>query len=641
MLNFYCSHCGQNIDADDSFAGMQAECPSCGNGIQVPATPASPAMPPPVQAAVPSPVAAAEKPAPRGKRFAWIATVIAFAILCRGAFPYAQDYVPGVVGGVLMALVFMVMLVLLAALPALLAGALALAFKKPFRSPLYLTYSIALLPLAVLFLLQMNSMTDSYRRSREPQAVWDKNYMGMPDTGPNEIERALQESEEIIAKTNQELEEYDRRIAAEAAAASEQEKSPVPAAETRTEAAAPASGPLSEPADAEALNELRRMDKLVVEFHMNMMRVSEAYEERMGKEKLTDLLDFGRIAADPEFRETKPRAERIVEITERAITEAVGILDDLPALYERHSIKEPFRHPGTRIYHELVISSESTFRDLWLQDFVIVDQTSAALNILKNSRDDWRMKDGRFEFDPGDNREKFMQSTNDILKSKNTKEELRQSIVRNLEIRKLIAKLPQEPAPEAKPSPSADAEIEQAKQVAANYIGTMLATSEKYDEIMKGINIPDLLDPARIAKDEDIKESRMRLARISLALDLARKRMDEDLNNLPAWFINHGIKEPLQNPDTQKASNLLIALAPMYKKYWDLELVKIDTLQTTIRYIYDHREEWDSEDAIFLLASKEEQRHYVELIDKLDLLDIEMIKLHEKILETLQGSGLF
>ena len=251
------------------------------------------------------------------------------------------------------------------------------------------------------------------------------------------------------------------------------------------------------------------------------------------------------------------------------------------------------------------------------------------------------MKEGRFEFDPGDNREKFMQSTNDILKSKNTKEELRQSIVRNLEIRKLIAKLPQELAPEAKPSPSADAEIEQAKQVVANYIGTMLATSEKYDEIVKGINIPDLLDPARIAKDEDIKESRMRLARIGLALALSRKGIDEDLNNLPALFISHGIKEPLQNPDTQKASNLLIALAPMYKKYWDLELVKIDTLQTTIRYIYDHREEWDSEDAIFLLASKEEQRHYVELIDKLDLLDIEMIKLHEKILETLQGSGLF
>ncbi len=639
MLNFYCSHCGQNIDADDSFAGMQAECPSCGNGIQVPAAPASPALPPPVQAAVHSPVAAAEKPKPRGKRFAWIATMIAFAILCRGAFPYAQDYVPGVVGGFLMALVFMVMLVLLAALPALLAGALALAFKKPFRSPLYLTYSIVLLPLAVLFLLQLNSMTDSYRRSREYQAAWEGNHMGLPETGPNEIERALQESEEIIAKTNQELEDYDRRIAAEAAAASEQEKSPVPA-ETRTEAA-PASGPILEPADAEALDELRRMDKLVVEFHMNMMRVSEAYEERMGKEKLRDLLDFGRIAADPEFRETKPRAERIVEITERAITEAAGILDDLPALYERLSIKEPFRHPGTRVYHELVISSESTFRDLWLQDFVIVDQTSAALNILKNSRDDWRMKEGRFEFDPGDNREKFMQSTNDILQSGNTKKELRQSIVRNLEIRKLIAKLPQELAPEAKPSPSADAEIEQAKQVVTNYMGTMLAIWDEYEKTVKGINIPDLLDPARIAKDEDIKESRMRLARISLALALARKRMDEDLNNLPALFINHGIKEPLQNPDTQKASNLLIALAPMYKKYWDLELVKIDTLQTTIRYIYDHREEWDSKDALFLLATKEEYRHYSELNDKLDLLDIEMIKLHEKILETFQGSGLF
>src|SRR5688500_17321930 len=36
MPLFYCSHCGQRIDAEDSLAGESALCPTCGGGITVP-----------------------------------------------------------------------------------------------------------------------------------------------------------------------------------------------------------------------------------------------------------------------------------------------------------------------------------------------------------------------------------------------------------------------------------------------------------------------------------------------------------------------------------------------------------------------------------------------------------------------------
>jgi len=39
MPKFYCSHCGQHIDADQSFAGSAVACPTCSGAIVVPGQP--------------------------------------------------------------------------------------------------------------------------------------------------------------------------------------------------------------------------------------------------------------------------------------------------------------------------------------------------------------------------------------------------------------------------------------------------------------------------------------------------------------------------------------------------------------------------------------------------------------------------
>lgn len=39
MPNFNCNHCGQNIEADWSLSGTNANCPTCGGAIQVPENP--------------------------------------------------------------------------------------------------------------------------------------------------------------------------------------------------------------------------------------------------------------------------------------------------------------------------------------------------------------------------------------------------------------------------------------------------------------------------------------------------------------------------------------------------------------------------------------------------------------------------
>jgi len=52
MAKFHCIHCGQRIDAPVELAGTDANCPTCGGAITVPALPhtTAPSTPPPLPA---------------------------------------------------------------------------------------------------------------------------------------------------------------------------------------------------------------------------------------------------------------------------------------------------------------------------------------------------------------------------------------------------------------------------------------------------------------------------------------------------------------------------------------------------------------------------------------------------------------
>lgn len=67
MLNFHCLHCGQYIDADDSFAGKLATCPNCSADVQIPHVMATEAHQEPDP--VPAPVAKNRKPSANRSKF--------------------------------------------------------------------------------------------------------------------------------------------------------------------------------------------------------------------------------------------------------------------------------------------------------------------------------------------------------------------------------------------------------------------------------------------------------------------------------------------------------------------------------------------------------------------------------------------
>ena len=46
-MRFACPHCGQHIEAESSWAGLMAQCPTCSGELQIPVTGLRPSTPPP------------------------------------------------------------------------------------------------------------------------------------------------------------------------------------------------------------------------------------------------------------------------------------------------------------------------------------------------------------------------------------------------------------------------------------------------------------------------------------------------------------------------------------------------------------------------------------------------------------------
>lgn len=372
MPLFYCSHCGQHIDADDSLAGASVACPSCSGTIIVPDGTA--AVPAPTTSKNPADTTHSQKTESRlvsvlGSRptkASGIAFLVGFAdVLTRPKSPLEQLGIHhrGIVSSLAESLGFLIGASLIALVISLLIAGVMSAFKRPFAASLARVYAVTVVVCALL------SVYGSYI-GRTSLAVQQGG------TAPSRDE--VKSAQEVISG----LESDIKSLAAESVG---------PDGLPRTTA-------LRFDSKTPASNDMERMRELTQEFLNDMISLQNEYLAALDLAGIDKLLVPQRVADDIGFRDSYAilaKARRTVQDFRGRVDE---LLLDYPKKFERSAMSPDAKKSMRSGFQQGLEKSTPLIKETWDIEVASVDRMGDLIELLESRRKFWTPLNGQFTF---------------------------------------------------------------------------------------------------------------------------------------------------------------------------------------------------------------------------------------------------
>jgi len=274
---------------------------------------------------------------------------------------------------------------------ALVVGGISAAFKKSFRTPLFICYGILVLPLALLFASSMGSLARGHRIAREvSEARKEQESHGAPVAG---AESGVQARAEMPTSSD-----TPERILSD----TERKK--------------------------EAQEELERLRLLALEFSRELEAVRKDLFGLVRKEDMTDLLSLERIAKDRGLHESNAKVAKIRKSIDDSRARALRILQDLPERFEKHSIKEPFKHPLTRKVSMSVEATVPLYLEFWDLEVKSFNHVVEALQHLDATRENWGDSGSGFQFTRDGDLERFIDMVGETKRCSTRQQKIREEL---------------------------------------------------------------------------------------------------------------------------------------------------------------------------------------------------------------------
>jgi hypothetical protein len=149
-------------------------------------------------------------------------------------------------------------------------------------------------------------------------------------------------------------------------------------------------------------------------------------------------------------------------------------------------------------------------------------------------------------------------------------------------------------------------EMERARNLIASYLNDMAALQNEYLASLDKAGLNSLLDPNRLAKDTDYKESR-KIIEDSKACAIAyTKKARAAVNSMPKRVKNAPGPEREKKEFLKGYEESVKRSMPLFEEVWDLEVKSVDYFTTIIDIFEEAHGSWSTQDETFMF---EQEKH--------------------------------
>ena len=400
MPKFYCTHCGQHIDAPDELAGSHAACPTCGGEIDVPAlgeqkqvAPEVPHQPAKLRRGTKSTAfwsARSLKATLGAGGLCLLGTVIRpstalerMGISDRGFATILGETLGGVIGAGLIALVI-----------ALVIAGIMSAFKKRFTESLSRGYSIGVLVVSGLALFG-----NFISRSNTPT------YSSYPK--PSEIQSAR--------NTISGLEDDIQSMISESVGPD----------------GLPRKTDLRFDSDTPATDDMGRLRELMQSFFNDMIELQNNYLQALEDDGIDTLLDANRVSRDTDFTESRRTLVRVKRTVADTRSKAGRILADFPERMKDYEFSATSDKKMLEGYQKGLKDALPLFREMWDLEVEAVEHMEDLIDHLEVTRIYWEPDQGMFMFERDRDLERFNAIMGKITKCVDRQTEIREKSLKS------------------------------------------------------------------------------------------------------------------------------------------------------------------------------------------------------------------
>ncbi len=403
MPIFYCTHCGQPIDADETLTGLEVGCPGCYAVIRVPASAPSPIYQPyqpPLFAQALARSAShdgEDSSAPAEWRVSPVLGTMAAFLLCLlkkiGEPPTSLDVALGNTGLVSIiagAIGYALAAGIVAVVIALIIAGIAAAFKKSFRTMLTRSYGIGVM-LVSLLMLAGPALTP--RNARTPSSQTNKN-------------------------THEELDKLQEDI-------HKMQSGVIPANDTSS-----SKTPTPVVGDASEMDITLRISR---QYFEEVGALQKSYTAELNNIGFPRVLDAGRLVADTDFSESYAMLDRTRVLVNEHGSKMREALASLPARIRASNLnprsRESYAQSAEKGTREALIS----FDENWALEASCIEQIKTIIDLLKDRRGHWQVSNNQFLFSEGSDLAAFNAALGKINEAVARQNEIKQKGVQNTE----------------------------------------------------------------------------------------------------------------------------------------------------------------------------------------------------------------
>ncbi len=372
MPHFYCLHCVQSIDAEETLVGARVACPSCAQVITVPGRiPHQMTTEARTFRAITLSFAEDEPPSPEKIRWGgavWV-TLAAFGFGFVNSL--LQPNLHGM-GGILgMAVGYALAVMLFGGIAALVVAGIRAALRKPFRPMLVRAYSVSVLViigLVMLGVLMGGNSTEIPARTLSVDA-WSASR-----PGGSEAQRARETLTQLQAnlKNVHEL--------------------PVPSE---------AGGKVTPPqfgAEIQGNDVLDKLGRLMQEMMAEMATVKQTYVVEVQRADIGRLLSAKRVAEDTGFVESRAMLAAFRKAMKEYQSGVEKVLADFPQKLESAGFDPVQKANALRNYEKGMIKVQPVLQENLELEVQTVELMGTIIDLLESTRADWQVDGERFYF---------------------------------------------------------------------------------------------------------------------------------------------------------------------------------------------------------------------------------------------------
>lgn len=404
MRNFYCSHCGQPIQAQEESAGMEVGCPTCHRSVRVPGPP---------RVAAPS----------ASRTWLWIGLAVLLAVMLTAAqiLMAAQPTAAGADSPEMASFLARTLSTLaIVGVPALLLAAvgvsLGLLTNPPVSRLTGLVFSILLLPLTV-YVLFGDSLTGARQVQNLIRLVETK-----ADAMPRDLARLFtRSSRPSSTPTRQEVSDAMAGIKADAekAIANFNDDRILPAPD------------LQFPTIPEPANDADKLRVLMQSFFLDMAALQNDYQKDLNAVGIETLLAPERIQADAGFTQSAQMIADMRKIVQKYKARSNALINSMPERLDKTGFNASLKAWLLNGFNQGLTKSLPLLQENWNIEENLVEVMADILSHLKATWSQWSVQDdGQLIFEAQSDADKYNQLMKEMNFMIERQEEINQQSIK-------------------------------------------------------------------------------------------------------------------------------------------------------------------------------------------------------------------